>query len=642
VTPETERRFVALALQKGVVSSQVVERLERERAVASTTGRRRRSLPQALCEEGLLARPSAASILREARARVVGLPSDGPLPTTGSLPANDRDLLAPGTKLGPYEIVDRLGAGGMGVVFRARDARLGREVALKTIAGRADEVAIERFLREGRAAAKLRHPGIVAVHGAEVIDGVRVVVLELVEGRSLHQRIALDGPLPPHDAALLGRDLALAVQAAHDAGIVHRDLKPSNVLLEKDGRPRLTDFGLAKDESEATLTRSNELLGTPQYMAPEQALGASAEIGPSTDVYGLGAVLYEVLAGEPPFGSKKKLELARAIVEDEPESPTRIRQRKKLGPVPPDLETICLKALEKAPERRYASARAMAEDLASFVEGKAILARPPGPIARIRRFFKGPGRPAIAGLLMTIVVLIFVRQRQKTATAAEIENLVTHGLRLALDGRHDKALAEFTRAIALDPSDFRSWKRRAEEHWRGGELDEAVADYGRAIELWHEPACYAARGEVEIDQDRFAEAIKDIELARQLDPTDPYPGALADAYLETGNDVGAINEADTLLARSPERAKGGTLAIRGVAKLHTGDRQGAFADVMRAVELNPTWWFHLYASALVKRDRGDVAGAIADLRSASALVAGTPEPARNQQRIDALLRELRK
>ena len=287
--------------------------------------------------------------------------------------------------LSGYEVQDELGRGGMGVVYRAWDQRLHRPVAIKMLlAGdfaRSDER--ERFEREAEAAAGLRHPNIVQVYHVGELEGRPYFTMEFVEGGSLDETLAV-APLAAGPAAALLATLAEAVQAAHDRGIVHRDLKPGNVLLTADGTPKIADFGLARRlDDGAGLTRSGVPLGTPNYMAPEQALGLTHSIGPAADVYALGAILYEALTGRPPFRADTTAETLRQVVEQEPAPPSRWNST-----VPRDLEVICLKCLRKESDRRYASAAALAEDLRRFERGEPITARPTGLLERSARWLR--------------------------------------------------------------------------------------------------------------------------------------------------------------------------------------------------------------------------------------------------------------
>ncbi len=256
-----------------------------------------------------------------------------------------------------------------------------------------------RFLAEAEAAARLQHPNIVAVFEVGEHDHCPWFSQEYVDGRSL-DRVILDRLPPPMQAAALIEEVAHAVDYAHQRGIVHRDLKPANILLSTEGTPKIADFGLAKRlDDDQVRTRSGDVVGTPSYMAPEQAAGKNREIGPAADVYALGAILYELLTGEPPFEGPNVWETVRQVLGKEPERPSR-RNRQ----VPHDLETICLKCLEKNPAKRYASARALADDLGRFQKGEPIHARPVGWLERTGKWARR--RPAIATLLVLSAVLL--------------------------------------------------------------------------------------------------------------------------------------------------------------------------------------------------------------------------------------------
>jgi predicted Ser/Thr protein kinase len=292
-----------------------------------------------------------------------------------------------------YEVLAELGRGGMGVVYKARQVGLNRLVALKMIGagGFAGRDAVERFHKEAEAIARLRHPNIVQVYGVGEQNGLPYFSLEFIEGGTLAQKMA-GKPLPAPHAAELVEVLARAVHAAHERGIVHRDLKPGNVLLAADGTPKVTDFGLAKylDETGA-LTKSGDVLGTPSYMAPEQAEGRLGEIGPRTDVYALGAILYEALTGEPPFRGATPWDTVQQVRSHDPVRPSQLRRD-----IPRDLEAICLKCLRKRPADRYPSALVLAEDLERFRSGRPTLARPEGVLGRTWRPLRPYRAPAVA------------------------------------------------------------------------------------------------------------------------------------------------------------------------------------------------------------------------------------------------------
>jgi serine/threonine-protein kinase len=292
-----------------------------------------------------------------------------------------------------YAVESVLGQGGMGVVYRARHLRLNRTVALKMLL--AGPFALpqerERFRREAEAVARLRHANIVQVYDSGELDGRPFFTMEYIEGGTLSQKLT-GTPLAAREAATLMATLADAVGAAHASGIIHRDLKPGNVLLTADGVPKIADFGLARQVGEAGLTYSGVAMGTPSYMAPCQAAGKSSEIGAATDVYALGAILYECLTGRPPFRGESAAATIVQVLHDDPVPPAQLNHW-----VPRDLETICLKCLEKDPRRRYASAAALADDLRRFGRGETIVARPAGWLEQAAKWARR--RPTAAALL---------------------------------------------------------------------------------------------------------------------------------------------------------------------------------------------------------------------------------------------------
>jgi tRNA A-37 threonylcarbamoyl transferase component Bud32 len=291
--------------------------------------------------------------------------------------------------------------GGMGVVYKARQVRPNRIVALKMIlSGQlASESDVQRFHNEAEAAAKLHHSGIVAVHEVGEHEGQQYFSMEYVEGQTLAKLIRAN-PLPARKAAQYVKAIAEAMDHGHQQGILHRDLKPSNVLIDSNDQPRITDFGLAKRlERDSTLTATGMVVGTPSYMPPEQALGNTREIGPASDVYALGAILYELFTGRPPFRAATVTETLRQVVENEPVSP-RLLERK----IPRDLETICLKCLQKDRTRRYHSAKELAADLGSWLSGVPIKARPVGRVERCWRWCRR--NPIGAGLSAAILLLL--------------------------------------------------------------------------------------------------------------------------------------------------------------------------------------------------------------------------------------------
>jgi tRNA A-37 threonylcarbamoyl transferase component Bud32 len=267
-----------------------------------------------------------------------------------------------------HELIEELGMGGNGVVYKARQTELDREVAIKVVLNAAfvSSDVQDRFRKEAETIARLHHPNIVQVHGVGEVDGLPYYTMEHCPGGSLAGQLAR-GPLEPAKAAQLVRTLALAVQAAHDAQVIHRDLKPANVLLAADGTPKVADFGLARRTDEASQTVSGAVLGTPSYMAPEQARGKVRTVGPATDVYALGAILYECLTGRPPFREETALDTLVAVISRPVPSP-----RQLCPTVPKALEAICVRCLDKVPANRPASARQLAAQLEALLAGRPI------------------------------------------------------------------------------------------------------------------------------------------------------------------------------------------------------------------------------------------------------------------------------
>jgi eukaryotic-like serine/threonine-protein kinase len=292
---------------------------------------------------------------------------------------HDADEAAMPRELGDYELLNEIGRGGMGVVFLARQKSLQRVVALKMILANhlASPEHVRRFHDEARASAGLRHPNIVQIHDVGQSHGLHFFTMEYVEGDNLARRLA-GGPMDRTAAVRLIAKVARAVGHLHDHQVIHRDLKPSNILLDSDGDPHVTDFGLAKcltADSQATAT--GVIAGTACYMAPEQATGRSATLGPSCDIYSLGAILYELLTGRPPFLEDTPFDTILQVLGGEPVPPRRLDRR-----IPRDLERICLKCLSRAAEDRYPSALALAEDLERFLRGETLAAQPPGLLRR--------------------------------------------------------------------------------------------------------------------------------------------------------------------------------------------------------------------------------------------------------------------
>ncbi len=329
-------------------------------------------------------------------------------PAAGSEQGRNLDDLTPPHRWGEsptvpgYEVLEVLGRGGMGVVYKARHQRLNRVVAIKMLVSGeyASTREVQRLLLESEVLASLRHPNIVQVFDVGDLDGRPYFTMEFLEGGTLAQSLA-GCPRPAREAAALLVTLARAVQAVHDAGIVHRDLKPSNVLLAADGTPKVADCGVARRLAGSPgITVSGVRVGTPSYMAPEQAVGGAGAAAPAVDVYALGAILYEVLTGRPPFRSETPEETARQLLIEEPVPPFRLNPT-----VPRDLDTICLKSLSKDPQRRYATASALADDLHRYLTGEPIAARRAGSLERMVKWVRRRPSRAVALAASVLIVL---------------------------------------------------------------------------------------------------------------------------------------------------------------------------------------------------------------------------------------------
>jgi tetratricopeptide (TPR) repeat protein len=377
--------------------------------------------PDAASLDEALKTPSPSMLLPPGVADKAAAPTR-PAPPPGAPPQPGPDGFegsADSRRIPGYVLLGELGRGGMGVVYKGWQIELKRLVALKMILPGTypDPDQLARFRVEAEAVARLQHPNVVQIYEVGESEGNPFFSLEFVEGGSLASQLK-GSPRPAREAARLVETLARAMQAAHDKGIVHRDLKPANVLVAKDRTPKITDFGLAKRlDTDAGRTHSGLVLGTPSYMAPEQAAGRNSGIGPAADVYALGAILYELLVGRPPFRGETLFDTLQQVLHEEPVPPRRLQSK-----VPRDLETICLKGLAKEPLRRYASALALAEDLHRFQVGEPIRARPAGVGERAVKWARRrPWTAATASLVVVAMVLgagaLFADQQRKIAEA---------------------------------------------------------------------------------------------------------------------------------------------------------------------------------------------------------------------------------
>lgn len=447
--------------------------------------------PEEACREHPELLPAVRQSLKEFRLVAAAVESVFPPHDGASGQSGERGRERRPPDIAGYEVLEMVGSGGMGVVYRARHVKLNRVVAMKMLlaGGYAGPRELERFTRETESIAALGHPNIVQVFDAGECDGRPYFTMEFMGGGSLSQ--ALKGtPLPAKEAAEFTAVLARAIHFAHENGIIHRDLKPGNVLLASDGTLKIADFGLAGRlgvSEGATLTLDGVHLGTPSYMAPEQASGSastSASRCPGADIYGLGAILYEMLTGRPPFRGETVAETQRQVIHEEPVPPALLNPR-----TPRDLQTICLKCLQKSPEQRYASALELAEDLDRFVNGDPIKARPVSHVERAVRWVRR--RPAPAALVLTVSALLVLaaalgvgawRTAAKRATEVAVWTPQLELVRqFERDGELKRARALLPRPLDVEAIEIRSQVQSAlAELELAGKLD-AIRDSRRDI-----------------------------------------------------------------------------------------------------------------------------------------------------------------
>jgi predicted Ser/Thr protein kinase/tetratricopeptide (TPR) repeat protein len=472
-----------------------------------------------------------------------------------------RDADRPPPELPPdYEVIGELGRGGMGVVYLARQRSLGREVAVKVLRPGPEtrDRLVKRFLDEARHMAQLRHPNIVAVHEIGRVDEEPYFTMDFVPGESLAARLA-GGRLKPAQAVAVVKQVVAAVVHAHEHGIIHRDLKPGNVLLDSSGRAYVTDFGLARDVTTGSdLTRPGELLGTPSYMAPEQARGQTELIGEGTDVHAIGAVLYEALTGRPPYGHDAPAAVFARLLHEDPASPRSIDRR-----IPRDLETICLKCLEKDPAKRYPTARAVLEDLRRYEAGEPITAKRPGPLDRVgrlaRRQWKLLATAAVTAAIAAGLALYFANPSADTLRAW---------------GQEREARGDYAGAIDV--------YRRAWEKAKGADRDAARQDVIRCISKTDDAKAAVEAARAVIKEDPLASFGKYDYLIAQAVATElrtRHGGSVAAASVETDRPL--LQLAETRLKvflnsgnGTAEERKEAELTLAAVAHILAGRPQG--------------------------------------------------------------------
>ncbi len=438
-----------------------------------------------------------------------------------------------------FEIQREVGQGSMGLVYEAIVREDGRRVALKVLPPSLTltERALARFMREGEIMSKIRHPGIVEVYDLGHRDRLHYFVMEFVDGVNLEDRLAV-GPLPYQQVAEIGCQVARALQFAHDRGVVHRDVKPSNLILRENGDVAITDFGLARETGTGSMTESGAIVGTPMFMAPEQVTGERSNLTSRADVYGLGSTLYTLVTGRPPFEGPSAQQVLRQVLDQTPPRANRLR-----ADLPRDLEAIIATAMEKEPERRYATASELGDDLQRFLDGKRVHARLPGPIAQLGRLVrKHQLLTTLSLLVVTLTVLALWLIDTWRAGEIEAELARASGLVAQAVSRHDEqlkpidesqrrdrlnsAIAAASNVIGKDPSNARAWFVRGQAYHHLRRFREACLDLNTAETHYGGPTPEVlhyridARGNL-FDRESRLELQRDLRSLLDIDPS-PY------------------------------------------------------------------------------------------------------------------------
>ena len=590
---EQDRAFGRRAVDQGRLTEAQLNEAWEERERTS------RPLAGILAARGWMS-PSDIASLVEAMNRddyaAFRLAGAAPVPPEAAIHRDD-----PSRRLGAFVLVERLGRGGMGEVWKAWDLRLGRWSALKIPLALPEEgAALERFAREAVVAARLSHPNIVSIHGIAEENGRPYIVMQYVEGKTLQQ------DRPPLRAAVQAvRDAALAVHAAHEQGVIHRDLKPANLMLDRNGRLLVLDFGLARlSESGRGLSEQGMLAGTASFMSPEQALGDARGLERTTDVYALGATLYQLATGHPPFEGATFAETVHRVVNQDPTPP------RKLDPsVPVDLETLLLKAMDKDPARRYATALGLAEELGRFLSDEPILARRASPLQHLsRRIRRHPRTALFAVVLLGIAAVALlagrgIAQRERDASLATIRETARVSLQAALELRRAGANSRMTEFLPRLESAYRQALERApdtaEVEYLMGRFHRALMNDGLALEFQNKalakdpsfpPALYERAIVASKNYGRGLRKAYGIETALAPGPVTADTARRADApsleeFGDRRDDLVRMRDAIVRDCLDLERALGGlsepnARAARGILAFH----RGAIAEARELLE----------------------------------------------------------
>jgi tetratricopeptide (TPR) repeat protein len=570
--------------------------------------------------------------------RRAGAPPPGnttrPLPPGYVLPLPSGASAGPSIPVIPgYQVLGEIARGGMGAIYRARHPTLGREVAIKVLVHDTSAEDLERFRREAQALARLQHPNIVPVHDRGQVDGRPFIVMDLVDGETLYTRVQRSGPLESREAGRIALALARALEHTHSHDIVHRDVKPANVLLRGDGVPLLTDFGLARLDEQQGLTMEGTALGTPNYMAPEQARGDGANIDRRADVYGLGATLYELLAGRAPFQGGTVLETMLAVVERAPASPLALRPSRGSA-LDLDLEAVCLKCLAKAADARYPSAHELADDLERALRGEETRARPWSSAERLRRPLRRPVWGA--AILATVALVVGLAGAWVASARAALRRADARARFHAAAVDHERGAREgapraLDAALELDPALADAWAARGAARLRQGDLAGAKADLDRALTLDAGLAeAWAARAALCVATGAPPEQVEaDASEALRLDPDLAAARVTRGEVRARGGDLaGALEDAERAAAagaRATSEQRARALVLRATVRA-TRVQAGVEDDLKAALEADaaaveaglsrttgPAAITLRLARARLLEQRGDVDGALADV-----------------------------
>ena len=509
-----------------------------------------------------------------------------------------------------YELVREVGKGSMGIVYEARRRSDGLQVAIKVLPPSLTrtERALARFLREGELMQKVEHGGIAKVFDLGQRGRLSWFVMEFVEGKNLDERLEV-GPLPVRQVAQIGAEVARALHFAHECGVVHRDIKPQNLILRPDGATVITDFGLARETGTGSMTESGAIVGTPMFMAPEQVLGDRGAIGARSDVYGLGATLYALLTGRPPYAGPTAQSVLKQVLDAHPRRPRALRTD-----LPRDLEAIVLKAMEREPARRYGTAAELAEDLEAWLAGERTTARLPGPGRRAVRWASQRPLPVtMAAVILALGLGTWFLQHERDRsqlerTLAEGERTLALasgvfdelGRRLGEDERTSLlhiAVAKASSVIARDPNHARAWFVRAKAHHQLRQFKETVDDLDAAFRLagdeTPELLLYRIDALSHLGDARSNEAMRqDLQSLLDVDPS-PRNRCIVAGHMLSMADRLPVDERGDLLT-AVEKVIGASEAIDAHdfivrARLHElhGDRDGARRTILDATRRFP-------------------------------------------------------